>query len=186
MNSIPSSGGTVNSDHFALRFNGQIVLGVNSGKNGYAYRFTTQFKVPRTGVYDFGTTSDDGSSLRITENGKQVLYVDNDGTHGVQTRSSSVTLQAGVVYDVEVRYFENTGSEYVAVLSSVLSGNSAFFAVPQEVVIPRDPIYEAGAPAAPVQSPLISERADGTRWVVLAARWQHGRHTGEFRRRESK
>ena len=65
---------------------------------------------PKDGKYTFTTVSDDGSLLFI--DGKKV--VDNDGIHGVQSRSGTVNLKAGK-HSIEVRFFEKSGGEELAV-----------------------------------------------------------------------
>jgi hypothetical protein len=67
-------------------------------------------RVPADGVYDFFTSSDDGSSLTIDGE----LVVDNDGLHGVTERSGQVALQAGF-HRIEVRFFEAGGGDHLGV-----------------------------------------------------------------------
>lgn len=59
-------------------------------------------EVPQSGMWTFYTESDDGSALYI--NGSKV--VDNDNNHAWQSRSGTVTLDAGR-HDFEVRFYEN-------------------------------------------------------------------------------
>ncbi len=74
-------------DFFAAQYEGQLV--VNEG-----------------GTYTFSLASDDGSMLFI--NGEPVL--DNDGLHSTRTRTVTLDLEEGA-HDIEVRYFENGGSQ---------------------------------------------------------------------------
>jgi len=67
-------------------------------------KFEGSLKIVTGGKYTFWTNSDDGSSLSV--NGKQV--VNNDGTHGMRTRSGSLNLSPGTV-KVTVWFFENGG-----------------------------------------------------------------------------
>lgn len=81
-----------------------------SATSRFAFRFVGRLEIQVPGEYTFYTTSDDGSQLFI--NGARV--VDNDGLHGNQTRSGSVTLAAGF-HDIIVTYFENNGGESLTV-----------------------------------------------------------------------
>ncbi|MEZ4961509.1 MAG: alpha-L-fucosidase [Saprospiraceae bacterium] len=77
----------------------------NDGEH-YGYQFSGFVKIPKSGVYTFSTSSDDGSSLLI--NNRPV--VDNDGTHGMREKSEVVVLEAGY-HEIIVRFFEKTGGE---------------------------------------------------------------------------
>jgi len=72
----------------------------------FAAKYEGLLNVTEGGVYVFNMASDDGSMLYI--DGVPVL--DNDGLHGTQTRSVSVNLDEGA-HQIEVRYFENGGSQ---------------------------------------------------------------------------
>jgi hypothetical protein len=78
--------------------------------DSFAFEFTGFVAVPADGLYTFSTASDDGSRLYI---GTQ-LVVDNDGLHGVQTRSGKIALQAGV-HALRVTFFEKGGGEALEV-----------------------------------------------------------------------
>ena len=66
--------------------------------------FSGFVKVPQDGAYVFFSESDDGSMLYV--DGK--LLVDNDGTHGMQEKSGSLELKAGL-HRVWIAYF-NAGA----------------------------------------------------------------------------
>lgn len=76
----------------------------------FGFVFTGEIECPKDGKYTFTTASDDGSLLFI--DGKKV--VDNDGVHGVQSKSGSVNLKAGKRV-IEVHFFEAGGGEELAV-----------------------------------------------------------------------
>ncbi|MFO0962609.1 MAG: S8 family serine peptidase [Phycisphaerales bacterium] len=61
-------------------------------------------EVPTDGRWTFSITSDDGSRMRI---GSTVI-ADNDGLHGMTTRSGTVALRAGK-HPVRLEFFENGG-----------------------------------------------------------------------------
>ncbi|THV58874.1 hypothetical protein EZV76_11460 [Flagellimonas alvinocaridis] len=72
----------------------------------FSIRYSGYIQINTAGSYTFYTSSDDGSKLFI--DGTQV--VDNDGLHGTQERSGSISLTAGL-HDITVLFFENGGGE---------------------------------------------------------------------------
>lgn len=68
----------------------------------FAYDFRTLVRIPRRGVYQFYTYSDDGSVLYI--DGKPV--VDNDGGHSAARAEGKVALEAGF-HELRLLYFED-------------------------------------------------------------------------------
>jgi putative heme-binding domain-containing protein len=75
------------SDNFGLAFQGMLF-------------------VPESGLYTFSTSSDDGSRLYIGE----TSVVENDGPHGMVTRSGEIELQKGPT-PILVTYFEAGGGD---------------------------------------------------------------------------
>lgn len=71
----------------------------------FAMRFRARLDIPNAGDWTFSTNSDDGSDLWI--DGTRVVA--NDGLYGMTTRSGTISLTAGL-HDLEVRFFENGGS----------------------------------------------------------------------------
>lgn len=76
----------------------------------YGYEFTGYVRVPRNGLYTFGTTSDDGSRVWIGD----TLVVDNDGLHAAQERNGSIGLKAGY-HRIRVEFFERSGGDNLTV-----------------------------------------------------------------------
>ena len=87
--------------------------------------YTSQIAPDQDGVYTFSTTSDDGSTIRILdENGNPLTwdnqgggtasFMDNDYHQAATTRSGEVTLEAGRIYTIEVRHWENAGAEVIS------------------------------------------------------------------------
>jgi len=74
--------------------------------DNFAFVFKGFIQCPKDGNYTFATASDDGSQLLIN----QQMVVNNDGLHGVVTRSGSIALSKGK-HEIEVRYFEFSGFE---------------------------------------------------------------------------
>ncbi|WP_420864006.1 PA14 domain-containing protein [Algirhabdus cladophorae] len=73
-------------------------------KDTFGAKLEGQITVEEGGDYAFFAGGDDGVILYI--DGEPVI--DNDGRHGFRTRSGEVELEPGT-YDIEVRYFENSG-----------------------------------------------------------------------------
>jgi hexosaminidase len=72
-------------------------------ENHFAVRFTSMIDIPADGAYTFFVKSDDGSRLLIDGN----VVVDNDGLHGEQEESGTVSLHAGR-HPITVLYFQGT------------------------------------------------------------------------------
>ena len=70
----------------------------------FAVRYTGFIPITTNGTYTFFTSSDDGSKLYIDG----VEIVDNDGIHGTQERSGTVTLDAGV-HPITVLFYQGGG-----------------------------------------------------------------------------
>lgn len=66
------------------------------------------------GIYTFSTNSDDGSKLFIGDE----LVVNNDGLHGMVTKSGTIPLAAGW-HEIRIEFFENGGG---AGLITTMSG----------------------------------------------------------------
>ncbi len=78
--------------------------------NSFSIRYTGYIEIQTAGSYTFYTSSDDGSKLFIDG----VEIVDNDGNHGNQERSGTVSLDTGL-YPIEVLFYENSGGETLTV-----------------------------------------------------------------------
>ena len=86
--------------------------------NSYGIRYTGYIHISTPGLHTFETSSDDGSKIFI--NGTEV--VDNDGEHGVETQSGTLTLSAGL-HEIIVLFFENAGSSSLSVSHQPPSGS---------------------------------------------------------------
>ena len=92
---------------------GNISLGMQLRSDNFAVKYDGFITVPYTGNYKFSTTSDDGSQLYL--NGNRI--VNNDGVHSsAKVTSSNVSLTAGTLYPISVRFFEVGGSEILTVM----------------------------------------------------------------------
>lgn len=85
--------------------------------DNYAVRIIGQFNVAQTGVYNFSTSSDDGSVLRIDGN----LVVNNNVFQAPFTRTGSVLLTQGI-HNFEVQMFEGGGGATLDLGSSTVPG----------------------------------------------------------------
>ncbi len=72
-------------------------------------RWKGQVQPQYSETYYFDVTADDGVSLWV--NGQNILS--SWSYTGTGDRLGSITLQAGVLYDIQLDYFQGTGSEYV-------------------------------------------------------------------------
>ncbi|MFN3194295.1 MAG: trypsin-like peptidase domain-containing protein [Aureliella sp.] len=72
----------------------------------FALVFTGFIDLPTDGVWQFGTTSDDGSRLYIDDD----LVVDNDGIHAPVERTGYRRLAAGL-HAIRIEYFERGNGE---------------------------------------------------------------------------
>jgi hypothetical protein len=123
---------------FATGRSANVSLTPRLQDDNFGFLWEGFIKIPVTGSYKFETNSDDGSKLYIggynpTGTGVGTQVVNNDGLHGVQTRTGTITLNAGV-YPIAIAYFEATGAQTMEVYwSSTAAGiprqlipNSAF------------------------------------------------------------
>jgi cytochrome c553 len=87
-------------------------LSVRERDDQFSIRYTTFVRIPSssTGSYTFYTSSDDGSALLV--DGQKV--VDNDGLHGTQEASGSISLSEGW-HRIVVEYFEQGNGEALSV-----------------------------------------------------------------------
>ncbi len=119
-------------------------ISVRERDDSFALRFTGCLFVETAGDYTFYTSSDDGDKLYVGN----VLVVDNDGPHGTQERSGTISLQAGL-HDMESTYFEVAGGQLLTVSWS--GPGIAKQTIPTEVLWRRtvmDPGGRALAPSA--------------------------------------
>ena len=78
----------------------RLVPGFNKNDK-YIMRFRGMYKATQRGRYYFRTRSDDGSMLYLDKK----LVVDNDGNHGMRTRTSSTILSRGL-HSLNIVFYE--------------------------------------------------------------------------------
>ena len=86
--------------------NFDIVVPPGQSRDQFTNIFDAVIEIPKTGKYTFFTTSDDGSRLYV---GDQEV-VNNDGPHGMVTKSGDITLRSGF-HPIRVNYFDQGGGD---------------------------------------------------------------------------
>lgn len=99
------------TDH-TINFN----WGTNAPANGlnpdnFSVRWTAKLKAPKSEIYIFRTSSDDGVRLWINGN----LIVDNWTSHSWTDNTAQVKLEAGNTYNIKMEYYDS-GNTAVAIL----------------------------------------------------------------------
>jgi alpha-L-fucosidase len=89
-----------------------------SRKSKFGFVFTGYINITKTGLYDFFTSSDDGSLLYIDD----VLVVDNNGNHGMEEKSGKAVVEKGL-HKIKLIYFDSAGDNGLTV-SFNLSGQN--------------------------------------------------------------
>jgi hypothetical protein len=82
-----------------------FTFGTRRQDENFAFAYTGYLLIPETEVYKFFTESDDGSDLYID----LVHVVKNDGLHGAQERSGTISLAKGY-HKIRVGYLQRTGT----------------------------------------------------------------------------
>lgn len=82
----------------------------------FGFDYTGYIQVPKTGIYNFYTFSDDGSRLYIGDS----LVVDNDGSRSIIRQNGRIALEAGY-HPIRLLYFEDYMGEKLEVGISSLT-----------------------------------------------------------------
>jgi len=82
----------------------------------FAIRFDGYLEITTPGEYGFRTCSDDGSTFEVDSGSGLAVVVDNDGTHSMQCREGTVTLDAGR-HAARLGYYQGPRTEIGMVLS---------------------------------------------------------------------
>jgi alpha-L-fucosidase len=93
---VPAAGGTMRN----------IGITPRNRNEHCAFVYTGYFDAPVTGPYIFAIASDDGSRIYMDE----ILVADNDGLHGMSTRSGQTALEKGL-HHIRVEYFNKDGGD---------------------------------------------------------------------------
>jgi RHS repeat-associated protein len=110
--------------------NGSPYTGIITPDN-YLARWTGYFVAPKTAVYQFGTTSDDG--VRIYLNGSSTAYLDAwNTTLPNSLYGGTVSLTAGQAYPVRYEYSEVGGGSSSSFLVKTTDGTITQRAIPTD------------------------------------------------------
>jgi hypothetical protein len=121
-----------------VNFNWGIGFGdPNVGADLFSVRWTGRVTPAFSETYRFCANSDDGVRLWVNN----VLVVDNWSDHGPAETSGTITLTAGVRYDIRMEYYEKAGSALVQLLWSSPS-------LPRQI-IPAERLIPGPGPATP-------------------------------------
>ncbi len=144
-----------------------LVLPNNALGERFSIKWRGKIAAPRSGVYVFGTRSDDGSYVYIDGQ----LVVDNGGHHGAQYREGRIELSQGF-HDIEVRYFQDGGSREMQLQWMPPGGVRELIPpeylfplegeeLPQDLVLPPPPIAPPTTEAPPAQPAQPAQPAPG-------------------------
>ncbi len=123
--------------------------GTSGDPSDFGVIYTSQLLATEDGTYTFSTTSDDGSTIQIfDENGTPLSwtnqgggtadFMDNDRHQAPTSRSGEVTLEAGRLYTVEVRHWENLGGQVISGSVTSPSGTTETLADSALVIGPEN------------------------------------------------
>ena len=107
------------------------------GADTFSVRWTGRVTPPFSETYRFYANTDDGVRLWVNN----VKLVDNWIDQGPTEASGTITLTAGVRYDIRMEYYEKVGSALVQLLWSSPS-------LPKQI-IPAERLTPGPAPVAP-------------------------------------
>lgn len=143
----------------------------------FSIEWRGKIRAPVTGLYTFGTNSDDGSYVYIDGQ----LVVDNGGSHGIRYREGQIFLEEGY-HDIVVQYFQEIGSRDMELWWTPPGGPHEV--VPLEVLWTGWGQAPAEGPPAPPVPPLPGAPAvpaPGALEVVFDRAWgAQGAEPGQF------
>ena len=113
------------------------------GINNFSVRWTGFVQPFFSETYTFSTVSDDG--IRLWVNGVQVI--NNWTNHGATTDTGTISLTAGVKYNIVLEFFENSGD---AVSTLSWSSVSQSFQI-----IPTTQLFPVGSCASPASANVV-------------------------------
>lgn len=147
----------------------------------FSIEWRGKIHAPVTGLYTFGTNSDDGSYVYLDGQ----LVVDNGGSHGSRYREGQIFLEEGY-HDIVVQYFQEIGSREMELWWTPPGGPREI--VPLEALwtgageMPELPV--AAPPAVPTPpAPTVAPPAPvpGTLGVAFDRAWgSQGAGPGQF------
>lgn len=99
-----------------------IDINLRDRGSNFAFYWEGFIDIPVAGTYTFETRSDDGSKLYIGEYDEANLVVDNDGTHGSQSRYGDYTFAIPGTYPIVITYFQASSGRRMEVYWSSNQG----------------------------------------------------------------
>lgn len=128
------------------------------GADTYSTRWTGQILAPETGSYTFYSYSDDGFRLWVND----TLIEDYWTNHGpTASTAASISLTAGVKYNILVEHYENTGNSWARLAWKIPSSGCASFAGCP--IVPRTNLFPDSGSAIPILRPGNSDTNPGNR-----------------------
>ena len=116
--------------------------------NNYGFLWEGTIKIPVSGNYTFETCSDDGSKLYIgSYSHTATALVNNDGAHGNQCRTGTISLTAGL-HPIAITYFQGTGGQSMQVWWQSTAAGIARQQIPSTAFDESVP-FAGAAPVAP-------------------------------------
>ncbi len=116
----PSASISMSSFNSAL-INSGVVTNISLVKkqrtDKFAFQFEGYIKINKDGVYNFYTSSDDGSKLFIDD----LEVVDNDGDHGTVEKTGKAALKKGY-HKIKILYFDSGGDNSLKVMMQASGG----------------------------------------------------------------
>lgn len=133
--------------------------------SNYGFLWEGMIKIPVTGSYTFETCSDDGSKLYIgSYNHTANALVNNDGVHGTQCRTGTITLNAGT-HPIAITFFQGGGGAAMQVWWTSTAAGIARQQIPNSAFDESVP-FAGTAPAAPSRL-----RANATSFNRVSLEW---------------
>lgn len=118
--------------------------------DNFGFLWEGYIKIPVTGTYKFETASDDGSKLYIGQySHTATALVNNDGLHGTQYASGTISLTAGV-HPIAITFFEKGGGQSMSVYwGSTQAGIANRTLIPNSAFVDDVTIAPSLLPASP-------------------------------------
>lgn len=133
-------GAPINNDNFSVRWSGQI-------QPLYSENYT------------FTTRSDDG--IRLWVNGTQII--NNWTDHAAATNTGTITLTAGVKYDIVLEYYENAGQAVSQLMWSSPTN-------PTSVIIPQSQLFISSCSSPDSASVVINAQPATPSALIVGAK----------------
>lgn len=131
-------------------------ISVKQRNDQFGFLWEGTINIPVAGTYTFETISDDGSKLYIgSYSHTATALVNNDGLHGSQARTGTVTLPAGP-QQIAITFFESGGGEAMQVWWTNVAGGIARQQIPASAFV--DVVIPSGiAPVPPSSLTAVRE-----------------------------